>query len=171
MARLVKNPPAMQETWVGKVHWRRDKLLTPVFWPGESHGLCGPWVCKESHTTERLSLSLLHYVCVGLSGRRRVSTGSRLGPWVIISESPASGRPGSPLTEATARRPAYRRSARFSTGWPARGHRCASSAPLPHTRCLESARRRRESSRDARLAHAHPGTLGVCGRRPRGAGR
>ena len=95
---------------------RRDKLLTPVFWPGESHGLCSLWVRKESHTTERLSLSLLPYVCVGLSCRRRVSTGSRLGPWVIISESPASGRPGSPLTEAAARRPAYRGSGRFSPG-------------------------------------------------------
>ena len=31
MAQLVKNPPAMQETWVGKICWRRDKLPTPVF--------------------------------------------------------------------------------------------------------------------------------------------
>ena len=33
--QLVKNPPAMQETlvdsWVRKIHWRRDKLPTPVF--------------------------------------------------------------------------------------------------------------------------------------------
>ena len=119
-------------------------------------GLENPMDCvvrgfAKSSTRRSDFHSLLHYVCVGLSGRRRVSTGSRLGPWVIISESPgpwviisespASGRPGSPLTEATARRPAYRRSARFSTGWPARGHRCASSAPPPHTRCLASARR------------------------------
>ena len=35
MAQLVKNPPAMQETqvnsWVGKIHWRRERLPTPVF--------------------------------------------------------------------------------------------------------------------------------------------
>ena len=35
IVQLVKNPPAMQETWfscsVGKIHWRRDRLLTPVF--------------------------------------------------------------------------------------------------------------------------------------------
>ena len=35
IAQLVKNPPAMQETWfdswVGKIHWRRDRLPTSVF--------------------------------------------------------------------------------------------------------------------------------------------
>ena len=27
-------------------------LPTPVFWPGEFHGLCSPWDRKESDTTE-----------------------------------------------------------------------------------------------------------------------
>ena len=42
VAQLVKNPPAMQETpvdsWIGKISWRRDRLLTPVFlgFPGSS---------------------------------------------------------------------------------------------------------------------------------------
>ena len=62
IAQLVKNLPAMQETqfdsWVGKICWRRDSLPTPVFWPGEFHGLYSPWGCKESDTMERLSLSL-----------------------------------------------------------------------------------------------------------------
>ena len=35
IAQLVKNPPAMQETWfdswVWKIHWRRDRLPTSVF--------------------------------------------------------------------------------------------------------------------------------------------
>ena len=31
IAQFVKNPPAMQETSVGKTHWRRDGLPTPVF--------------------------------------------------------------------------------------------------------------------------------------------
>ena len=25
--------------WVGKIPWRRERLSTPVFWPGEFHGL------------------------------------------------------------------------------------------------------------------------------------
>ena len=35
-----------------------NKLPTPVFWPGEFHGLYSPWDHKESDTTERLSLLL-----------------------------------------------------------------------------------------------------------------
>ena len=44
--------------WVGKILWRRERQLTPVFWPGEFHGLYSPWGHKESDGTERLSLSL-----------------------------------------------------------------------------------------------------------------
>ena len=104
VAQLVKNPPAMWETWVrslgwedplekgkaiyssilglllwlswsrirlqcgrpgfdpwvGKIPWRRERLPTPVLWPGEFHGLYiySPWHCNESDTTERLSRSL-----------------------------------------------------------------------------------------------------------------
>ena len=32
---------------------------TPVFWPGEFHGLFSPWDRKESDMTEQLSLSVL----------------------------------------------------------------------------------------------------------------
>ena len=45
VAQLVKNPPAMQETWVGKIPWRRAWQPTPVFlseessWTEESGGL------------------------------------------------------------------------------------------------------------------------------------
>ena len=35
----------------GKI-WRRKRLPTPVFLPGEFHGLYSPWGCKESDTTE-----------------------------------------------------------------------------------------------------------------------
>ena len=35
IAQLVKNPPAVQETpvcsWIGKIHWRRDRLPTLVY--------------------------------------------------------------------------------------------------------------------------------------------
>ena len=57
VAQLVKNLPAMQETWVGKIPWRRERLPTPVSWPEEFHGLYSPWSCRESDTAERLSLS------------------------------------------------------------------------------------------------------------------
>ena len=43
VAQLIKNPPAMQEAgfnpWLGEIPWRRERLPTPVFWPGEFHGL------------------------------------------------------------------------------------------------------------------------------------
>ena len=53
VALLVKNPPAMPgNPWVGKIPWRRERLPTPVFWPGEFHGLYSPWGRKESDTTE-----------------------------------------------------------------------------------------------------------------------
>ena len=35
---MVKNPPAMQETWVGKIPWRRQWQPTAVFFSGESGG-------------------------------------------------------------------------------------------------------------------------------------
>ena len=56
MAQLVKNLPAMWETWVGKIPWRRERLPTPVFWTGEFHGLYSPWGLKKSDRTERLLL-------------------------------------------------------------------------------------------------------------------
>ena len=58
VAQLVKNQPAVWETWVRKIPWRRKWLPTPVFRPGEFHGLYSPWFCKELETTERL---LLHF--------------------------------------------------------------------------------------------------------------
>ena len=66
MARMVKNLPAMQETWVRSLGqedpWRRECLSTPVFLPGESSGLrsqagYSPWGHKESDITEQLTLA------------------------------------------------------------------------------------------------------------------
>ena len=31
------------DPWVGKIRWRRERLPTPVVWPGEFHGLYSPW--------------------------------------------------------------------------------------------------------------------------------
>ena len=43
--------------WVGKIPYRREWQLTPVFLPGKFHEQrslrnCSPWGCKESDTTE-----------------------------------------------------------------------------------------------------------------------
>ena len=35
-----------------KSPWRRARLPTPVFWPGEFQGLYSPWGPEESDTTE-----------------------------------------------------------------------------------------------------------------------
>ena len=60
VAQMVKNPPAMQETWVRSLGWEdpleRERLPTPVFWPGEFRGqrsLAGysPWDHKEWEMT------------------------------------------------------------------------------------------------------------------------
>ena len=74
VARMVKNLPAMQETWVGFLGWEdpwriRKWQPTPLLFPEEFHGqrsLKGysPLDSKESDTTERLSLGeLYHKLC------------------------------------------------------------------------------------------------------------
>ena len=50
------------DCWVGKIPWRRERLPTPVFWPGEFLGLYSPWGHKEWDTTERLSLFSHTYI-------------------------------------------------------------------------------------------------------------
>ena len=57
VAQLVKTLPVMQfDPWVEKIPWRRERLPTPVVWPGEFHGPYSPWGRKELDMTERLSL-------------------------------------------------------------------------------------------------------------------
>ena len=60
VAQMVKSPLARRpgfDLWVRKIPWRRIWLLTPVFWPGESHGQrrlagCSPQGHRESDMTE-----------------------------------------------------------------------------------------------------------------------
>ena len=72
MAQTLKNPPAIQETWVQYMGWE-DALengmamhsTTPVFWPGEFHGQRGladysPWSHKELDMTEGLTHTHTH---------------------------------------------------------------------------------------------------------------
>ena len=71
VAWLEKTPPAMQETPVRKIPWRRNRLLPPVFLPGESHGQKSlPGFCpgghKESDMTERLSTAQHLYIYINI---------------------------------------------------------------------------------------------------------
>ena len=77
--QLVKNLPTMWETWVrswvGKIPWRRERLPTPVLWPGESPWTEGPgslqpmgsqrsrhdWTTK--HSTERTEAYSWLFTC------------------------------------------------------------------------------------------------------------
>ena len=73
VAQMVKNMPAMLETWVfdpwvEKTPWRREWQPTAVFLPVKSRGqrsLAGysPWHCKEFSTfCKRLALSLFFFL-------------------------------------------------------------------------------------------------------------
>ena len=42
---------------LGRSSGEKERLPTPIFWPGEFHGLYSPWDRKESDTTEPLSLT------------------------------------------------------------------------------------------------------------------
>ena len=59
----------MLDPLVGKIPWRRVRLPTPVFWPGEFHVLYSLWGCKVSDTTGRLLLSLFLFYLVTSSKR------------------------------------------------------------------------------------------------------
>ena len=54
------------DPWVGKIPRRRERLPSPVFWPGEFHGLCSPRGCKELDMTEWLALSFLKVLGNGI---------------------------------------------------------------------------------------------------------
>ena len=69
VAQLVKNPPAMRETWVRSLGWEdalKGKVTQSRSWPGKFHGLYNPWGGKESCTNEQLSL-LTHQTIVPVS--------------------------------------------------------------------------------------------------------
>ena len=60
MAQLVKNSPAMKETWVRSLGWEDPLEKGKVFWPGEF----SPWGGKESDTFDVENGSeRAHFVC------------------------------------------------------------------------------------------------------------
>ena len=56
LAQLVKNPPAVRETWVQFLGWQdpleKGKATHSSILAWRIHGLCSPWGHKESDTTE-----------------------------------------------------------------------------------------------------------------------
>ena len=52
MAQLVKNPPAVQETWVQSLGW--EDLEKRKATDSSTLAWIIPWSCKESNLTERL---------------------------------------------------------------------------------------------------------------------
>ena len=74
MAQLVKNLPAMRETWVQSLGWEdpleKGKATHSVFWPREFNVLYSPWGRKEPDMAERLSLFIF----------------SALRPWNVLQQ-------------------------------------------------------------------------------------
>ena len=79
VAQLVKNLPAIQETWVHSLGWEdpleEEMTTTPVFLPGEFHGQrslagYGPRGRKELDITEQLTLVSLRGKNVSLKDHR-----------------------------------------------------------------------------------------------------
>ena len=78
---------------VGKIPWRREWQLTPVFLPGEFHGQRSledqsPWGHKESDTTKQLTLSFTSFpmiTTIHSSEREAPSWLSPLSPLLFTS--------------------------------------------------------------------------------------
>ena len=79
----------MRETWVqslvGKIPCKRERLPTPVFWPGEFHWLYSPWghkgwiwfIYSLSHSSHISSYQWLHVTnvcCIGHHACKGVSS-------------------------------------------------------------------------------------------------
>ena len=90
----VKNLPTMWETWVLPLHWKdpwrrsplEDPLLTPVFWPGEFHGLYSHGVSKSWTRLSNFHFSLFFIFPGSATGKE--STCNAGDPGLI----PGSGR-------------------------------------------------------------------------------
>ena len=75
MAQIVKNPPAMWETWVQSLGWEdcleegmathSSILVWRIPW-AEAHAGYSPWGYKESDATERLSTAHSMYNLITL---------------------------------------------------------------------------------------------------------
>ena len=81
------------DLWVEKIPWRREWQLTPVFLPGEFHGLrslmgYSPWGCSESGTIEQLHFKIMCFYsqCHAVSLFLSVKKGDTIQLIVIIQK-------------------------------------------------------------------------------------
>ena len=69
-SQLVKNPPAMWDTWarswVSKIPWRREQLSTPALLPGEFHGLHSMDCIIHGVAKSQTQLSDFHIIYIDL---------------------------------------------------------------------------------------------------------
>ena len=66
VAQAVNNLHAMQDTQVrsldGKIPWRRERLPTPVFWPGEFHGWRSLAGDSQRFRHDSATITSLHFI-------------------------------------------------------------------------------------------------------------
>ena len=83
VAQLVKNTPAMRETWVRFLGWEdpleKGKAPTTVFWLRELHVLYSPWGHK-SDPMSQTGLSDFHFETCGAPDRN-ILLGIYLAKW------------------------------------------------------------------------------------------
>ena len=44
--------------------WRKERLPTPIFWPGEFHGLHSPWGHRESDRTVTFTFTTFMFISI-----------------------------------------------------------------------------------------------------------
>ena len=103
VAQMVKNPPAMQETWVQSLGWEdpleKGTVPTPVFWPGEFHGQRSlARATAHRVTRSRTQLTDFHLIGFLCSSVGKESACSAEDPGLIpgLRRSPGEGN-GNPL--------------------------------------------------------------------------
>ena len=65
VAQLVQNPPQCGrpgfDLWVGKIPWRRERLPSSVFWPGEFHGVAKSWTRLSDFPLATFKYAIQYY--------------------------------------------------------------------------------------------------------------
>ena len=117
VAQLVKNLPAMWETCVRSLGWEdaleREKLPTPVFWPGEFHGCIDHGVTKSQTWLSdfHINISIYNiYICLCAKSLQCLTLcdppnhssvhgilQGRILEWVAMSSSRVSSQPKDPI--------------------------------------------------------------------------
>ena len=63
------------DPWVGKIHWRRERLPTSIFWPGEFHRLESVWGCRVTHDHATFMFRSHSFIPVSCVENTSISTG------------------------------------------------------------------------------------------------